>query len=51
MIIIGQDKDIIVNFSRCSAILQEENEVVAMIERPRMGNRNLPNRKKSKRSI
>lgn len=41
MTIIGQDKDIIVNFDRCSSILQEANEVVAMIERSRMGNRNI----------
>lgn len=41
MIIVSQDKDIIVNFSRCSSILQEANEVVAMLERPRMGNRNI----------
>lgn len=32
MIIVSQDKDMAVKFSRCNGILQEENEVVAMLE-------------------
>lgn len=47
MIIVSQDKEMIVNFERCSSIIVGMKDVVAILERSRMGYSNIYNRRKS----